>query len=140
MAQIVLTDTALTVVAAAALARADGLILLQRRPLASQHGGLWEFPGGKREPGETLSACLARELMEELAISIDSADLSPAGWARVAHRDGELLLMLMVCRCWSGEPQAGAGAELRWVGVDQLLDFPMPPADIPLAEGLPHYL
>jgi 8-oxo-dGTP diphosphatase len=129
----------LTIVAAAALIDEDGLILLQRRPLGSQHGGLWEFPGGKCEAGETLSQALARELDEELGIRIDTDTLTPAGWARVAHGHGELLLMLMIVRSWSGFPMPQAGAELRWVTIADVASLPMPPADIPLAQGLAAY-
>jgi 8-oxo-dGTP diphosphatase len=133
-------DHLLTVVAAGALINDAGEVLMQRRPLTSQHGGLWEFPGGKRETGETLSQCLARELAEELGIAVDPAGLVAAGWSKVAHGDGELILMLMICRGWTGEPVAAAGAELRWCAPDELAALPMPPADIPLATGLPALL
>jgi 8-oxo-dGTP diphosphatase len=133
-------DQKLTVVAAAALIDAAGRVLMQRRPSCSQHGGLWEFPGGKREPGETLSECLARELTEELGISVDPAVFRPAGWSIVTHGQGELMLALMTCRRWTGEPTAQDGATLRWCNPQQIMLLPMPPADVPLAAGLPTFL
>jgi 8-oxo-dGTP diphosphatase len=129
-------DNSLTVVAAAALLRSDGRILMQRRPATSQHGGLWEFPGGKREAGESLSACLVRELAEELGITVAPACLQPAGWALVPSGDGELLLALMTCTTWHGEPQARDGATIAWFLPGEILALPMPPADIPLATAL----
>lgn len=129
-------DVTLTLVAAAALIRADGAILMQRRPAASQHGGLWEFPGGKREPGETLTACLARELHEELGITVAPGDAAHAASVIVPHRGGELLLVLFTCRRWQGEPTASGGATIAWVELAGLSALPMPPADIPLAAEL----
>jgi 8-oxo-dGTP diphosphatase len=133
-------DQTLIMVAAAALIDGQGRVLMQRRPARSQHGGLWEFPGGKREAGETLSACLARELAEELGITIDMAALEPAGWSIVQQGEGELLLALMLCRRWMGVPVAGPGAALRWCDPAALHELPMPPADVPLARQLPAFL
>lgn len=129
-------DTTLTIVAAAALIRDDGQILVQRRPPESQHGSLWEFPGGKREPGETLTGCLARELAEELGISADPASFSHCASALVPHCAGELLLVLFIARRWDGEPMAQGGAQIAWVAADALSTLAMPPADGPLAVAL----
>jgi 8-oxo-dGTP diphosphatase len=130
----------LTVVAAAALINSAGDILMQRRPPQSRHGGLWEFPGGKREAGETIRECLARELREELTITINPHALIEAGWSLVEDPAGELLLLLFTCRQWSGVPVPMTHAELKWYAIDQLIHLPMPPADIPLAARLPTFL
>jgi 8-oxo-dGTP diphosphatase len=136
MADHKMPDTALTIVAAAALIRDDGAILVQRRPDASQHGGLWEFPGGKREAGETLTGCLARELSEELGIRVEPVVMAYCASAIVAHRGGELLLVLFTVATWQGAPEARDGAAIAWVAAGQLSDLAMPPADVPLAAAL----
>lgn len=123
--------TALLVVAAALL-RKDGAILLQKRPEGRAMAGLWEFPGGKLEAGETPEVALVRELGEELAIHVDGADLVPSCFASAAIGDRPLLLLLYICRTWSGEPVAVESPELGWFSVDDMVDLPMPPADIPL--------
>lgn len=116
-------------VAAAALVDGEGQVLVQRRPSGSDFAGLWEFPGGKLEPGETPENALVRELGEELGIGVDATDLWPAGFASAAAGDRHLLLLLFICRRWSGVPQALEAAELRWLRRAQLHAIPMPPAD-----------
>lgn len=128
--------SALIIVAAAALVRGDGRVLMQRRADRSQHGGLWEFPGGKREPDETLSACLVRELEEELGIAADPDAFSPCGWSLVPHQGGELMLALAVCRDWRGKPEARDGATIDWLLPTDIAALPMPPADVPLVAML----
>jgi 8-oxo-dGTP diphosphatase len=121
------------VIVAAALVDADGRILVQQRATGRAMAGLWEFPGGKIEPGEDLETALVRELEEELGISTETACLAPAGFG-TAPKDGggQILLLLYICRKWQGIPRALDAAELRWVRPHQLHDLPMPPADIPL--------
>lgn len=119
-------------VAAAALVDREERVLVQRRPNGSDFAGLWEFPGGKLEPGETPEAALVRELNEELGIDIDASSLAPAGFASAAIGDRHLLLLLFLCREWRGVPEALQAAELRWPRPAQLHALPMPPADRPL--------
>ncbi|MES2753173.1 MAG: (deoxy)nucleoside triphosphate pyrophosphohydrolase [Pseudomonadota bacterium] len=115
-------------VVAAALVDRDGRVLVQQRPAGKHHGGLWEFPGGKVEPGETPEAALIRELAEELAIDVETACLAPAAFAS----EPPLLLLLYVCRKWQGTPRATDGAALRWLRPVALHALAMPPADRPL--------
>lgn len=117
-----------TVVVAVALIDLDGRVLVQQRPAAKQHGGLWEFPGGKVEEGEAPEAALIRELREELGIDVESACLAPATFATAAG----LVLLLFVCRKWRGTPQALEAAALQWLRPVALHALPMPPADKPL--------
>ena len=119
-------------VTAAALIDADGRVLVQRRPEGASMAGLWEFPGGKIEPGETPEAALLRELREELGIDVESACLAPAAFASEALGERHLLLLLYVCRKWAGRPQALHAAELKWVRPVELHRLEMPPADKPL--------
>jgi len=120
-------------IVAAALVDADGRILVQQRAPGKPMAGLWEFPGGKIEPGELLEAALVRELSEELGISTETACLAPAGFGTATGEDGrQLLLLLYICRKWQGIPRALDAAALRWVRPAQLYDLPTPPADIPL--------
>jgi 8-oxo-dGTP diphosphatase len=124
------------IVVAAALVRHDGRILLQRRPEGRSMAGLWEFPGGKIEDGETPEEALVRELSEELAVEIDAANLMPACFASAHIGDRPLLLLLYVCKKWSGEPVAVESPELGWYSIDEMANLAMPPADIPLIELL----
>lgn len=120
----------LTVVAAA-LIGADGLILLQQRPPGRAMAGLWEFPGGKVEPGETPEAALVRELAEELGIVADPADLAPLTFASVPGAARHMLLLLYTLRRWTGEPRALDAAALRWLRPGEMIAAEMPPADGP---------
>ena len=123
----------LLVIVAAALGDADGRILVQQRAAGRAMAGLWEFPGGKIERGESAEMALVRELKEELGISTETACLAPAGFGTAPTDDGrQLLLLLYVCRKWNGIPKALDAAALRWVRPLELHDLPMPPADLPL--------
>jgi 8-oxo-dGTP diphosphatase len=123
-------------VVAAALVDQNGRILLQKRPQGRSMAGLWEFPGGKLEDGETPEAALARELSEELAIRIDTVNLAPACFASAVIEDRPLLLMLYICSVWEGEPVAVESPELGWFSINEIAALPMPPADIPLIDLL----
>ncbi len=131
-----------TAVPVVALALMDDrrFVLMQRRRESSMHGGLWEFPGGKVEPGETMAGALVREIAEELGISITPADLCLAGHADAAHLPvGEpsvVAITLFACRVWSGQPQCLDGEEIAWVAADTLTGLAMPPLDYPLARQL----
>lgn len=120
------------IVSAAALVDRDGRVLVQRRPDDAPMAGLWEFPGGKVEQGETPEAALIRELEEELGIAVARACLAPAAFASEALGERHLLLLLYVCRKWEGVPEPRAASALRWVRPAQLHALAMPPADRPL--------
>ena len=120
------------IVVAAALVDRDGRLLVQQRPEGLPMAGLWEFPGGKLEPGETPEQALIRELAEELAIDVDHACLAPACFASEPLGDKHLLLLLYVCRKWGGTPVAQHASALRWVRPVELHGLDMPPADEPL--------
>ncbi len=120
------------IVAAAALVDADGRVLLQQRAPGRQMEGLWEFPGGKVEAGETPEAALVRELREELGIETEQACVAPAAFASAPLGDRHLLLLLYICRKWRGNPVALDAAALRWVRPHQMFALDMPPADVPL--------
>lgn len=126
----------LVLVAACALIDADGRVLLARRPAGKPMAGLWEFPGGKVETGETPEDSLIRELREELGIDISAACLAPFAFASHAYGDFHLLMPLYVCRRWRGTVHAREGQELAWVRPVRMGDYPMPPADVPLVAML----
>ncbi|MET0362876.1 MAG: (deoxy)nucleoside triphosphate pyrophosphohydrolase [Sphingobium sp.] len=120
-------------VVAAALVDADGRVLLQQRPEGKTMAGLWEFPGGKIEPGESPEAALVRELKEELGIDTETACLAPATFASAILDGGRhLLLLLYVCRKWRGQAAPLEGGALRWEYPASMFSLPMPPADLPL--------
>jgi 8-oxo-dGTP diphosphatase len=122
----------LVLVAAVALVDADGRVLLARRPEGKAMAGLWEFPGGKVDPGETPETALIRELAEELGIDVAASCLAPFTFASHAYPEFHLLMPLYVCRKWSGILVPREGQSLAWVRPARLADYPMPPADKPL--------
>ena len=123
-------------VAAAALIDEAGRILVQKRPEGKPLPGLWEFPGGKVETGETPESALVRELREELAIVVHIPDIVPVAFASEALADRHLILLLYKCLCWAGDIRSPDGLELQWLPVEALHDLPMPPADGPLVHQL----
>ncbi|WHU03153.1 (deoxy)nucleoside triphosphate pyrophosphohydrolase [Sphingomonas sp. NIBR02145] len=123
-------------VVAAALIDDCGRVLLQQRPPGKPMAGLWEFPGGKIEPGESPESALARELHEELGLTLSVKDLRPIAFASEPLAGRHLLLLLYVARTWQGEPVAHHATELRWVTPAEMRGMPMPPADVPLVEAL----
>jgi 8-oxo-dGTP diphosphatase len=125
-------ETRVVLVVAVALIDADGRILLAQRPPGKSLAGLWEFPGGKIEPGETPEAALIRELAEELGIDVAASCLAPLTFASHGYDDFHLLMPLFVCRRWKGTPTPREGQTLAWVWNTKLADYPMPPADKPL--------
>ncbi|MFN6979604.1 MAG: (deoxy)nucleoside triphosphate pyrophosphohydrolase [Gemmobacter sp.] len=132
--------TRLVLVAAAALIDPDGRVLLAQRPEGKAMAGLWEFPGGKVEAGETPEAALIRELREELGIDTWSSCLAPLSFASHAYADFHLLMPLFACRRWEGTPRPREGQRLAWVRPAALRDYPMPPADLPLIPVLRDWL
>lgn len=119
-------------VAACALVDADGRVLLAQRPEGKQLAGLWEFPGGKVEPGETPEETLIRELQEEIGIVTKAACLAPLTFASHTYDDFHLLMPLYVCRRYEGIARGLEGQALKWVRPRDMRDYPMPPADEPL--------
>jgi 8-oxo-dGTP diphosphatase len=126
----------LLLVAACALIDTDGRVLITQRPEGKSMAGLWEFPGGKVEAGETPEATLIRELTEELGIDTSAACLAPLTFASHAYADFHLLMPLYVCRRWKGIAQGREGQALKWVRPQALRDYPMPQADLPLIPAL----
>lgn len=127
-------------VVAVALIDPDGRILLAQRPEGKSLAGLWEFPGGKVETGETPEAALIRELSEELGIETKSSCLAPLTFASHSYEDFHLLMPLFACRRWQGIPSPKEGQNLAWVRAGDLRNYPMPPADIPLIPILRDWL
>ena len=123
-------------VSAAALIDVDGRVLLAQRPEGKAMAGLWEFPGGKVEAGETPEAALIRELDEELAVNTKESCLAPLTFASHEYDDFHLLLLLYVCRRWHGTPTPKENNPVIWVRPPRLGDYPMPPADKPLVAML----
>lgn len=130
------TETPAFLVVAAALVSPERRVFVQQRFAGAQHGGLWEFPGGKVERGETPEAALARELHEELGITVSADAMRPLSFATVSADGRHLVLLLYFVQSWSGEPRAITAATARWLEVESLGDLPMPPADRPLVRVL----
>jgi 8-oxo-dGTP diphosphatase len=130
----------LVLVAACALVDADHRVLIAKRPEGKAMAGLWEFPGGKVEPGETPEACLIRELKEELALDVTQNCLAPLTFASHAYDGFHLLMPLYVCRVWDGTATPREGQTLKWVRPNDMPAYPMPEADIPLVAFLRDYL
>lgn len=127
-------------VSAVALIDRDGRVLLTQRPEGKSMAGLWEFPGGKIEAGETPEHALIRELQEELGIDTWASCLAPLTFASHSYDDFHLLMPLFACRKWEGIPQPREGQTLKWVMPSELRDYPMPAADIPLIPVLRDWL
>ncbi|AGT10034.1 8-oxo-dGTP diphosphatase MutT [Paracoccus aminophilus] len=127
-------------VAAVALIDADGRVLLAQRPEGKSLAGLWEFPGGKVDPGETPEQALIRELQEELGIDTWASCLAPLTFASHTYEDFHLLMPLYACRRWEGIAQPREGQKLAWVRGQDLTDYEMPPADVPLIPILREWL
>ncbi len=126
----------LLIVVACALIDADNRVLITKRPAGREMAGLWEFPGGKLEVGETPEAALVRELAEELAITTWQSCLAPVSFASHAYTDFHLLMPLYACRRFEGVPHGQEGQELKWVRAQNLRDYQMPAADVPLIAAL----
>src|SRR5215204_7795816 len=127
----------ITLVVAVALIDPDNRVLIAQRPEGKQLAGLWEFPGGKVEPGERPEETLIRELHEEIGIDVSEPCLAPLTFASHAYETFHLLMPLYICRRWEGQVIAREGQQLAWVRANKLRDYPMPPADIPL---IPHLI
>jgi 8-oxo-dGTP diphosphatase len=123
-------------VVAAALVDDEGRVLIARRPEGKQLAGMWEFPGGKVEAGETPENALIRELEEELGIIVKKACLAPFVFASHTYDDFHLLMPLYLIRRWEGEPEAREHTAIKWVRPQAMRDYPMPPADAPLVAYL----
>lgn len=130
----------MVLVSAVALIDVDGRILLAQRPEGKSMAGLWEFPGGKVEAGESPEAALVRELYEELGIETWDSCLAPLTFASHGYADFHLLMPLYACRKWNGTPRAKEGQTLKWVRANELREYPMPEADIPLIPILRDWL
>ena len=127
----------LLLVVACALIDSDNRVLVTQRPEGKSLAGLWEFPGGKLEPGERPEPALIRELSEELGITVKEACLAPLTFASYAYPEFHLLMPLYICRRWEGLAISKEGQNLAWVRPNKLRDYPMPAADIPL---IPHLI
>lgn len=126
----------LTLVVACALIDTDNRVLIAQRPEGKTLAGLWEFPGGKLEPGERPEPALIRELHEELGIKVEEPCLAPLTFASHGYDSFHLLMPLYICRKWEGTVTPREGQQLAWVRANKLRDYPMPPADIPLIAHL----
>lgn len=130
----------IVLVSAVALIDSDGRVLLAQRPEGKSLAGMWEFPGGKVEPGETPEAALIRELKEELGIDTHASCLAPLTFASHSYADFHLLMPLFACRKWQGVPHGHEGQALAWVRPGALTEYEMPPADLPLIPILRDWL
>lgn len=140
MAAAAAPPSAVLLVVAVALIDNAGKILLARRPEGKKMAGMWEFPGGKVDPGETPEAALVRELREELGIEVAANDLAPFVFASHPYDNFHLLMPVFLCRRWQGQPAPKEGQALAWVAPDRLVEYPMPPADRPLIPMLRDFL
>ena len=128
------------IVCACALIDRDDRVLIARRPKGKPMAGMWEFPGGKVQNGETPEVALCRELKEELGINVCETCLAPFTFASHTYKDFHLLMPLFICRTWDGRPSPLEHQELAWVRAKALKDYPMPEADIPLIPWLRDFL
>lgn len=135
-----MTDVQLLLVVAGLLTDSQGRVLLAQRPLGKNLEGLWEFPGGKLEPGESPEKALVRELKEELGIAVQPESLQPLTFASHAYDRFHLLMPLYACRHWRGAPQALEHTALQWVLPTELMHYPLAPADIPLVPAITAYV
>ena len=126
----------LVLVAACALVDPDRRVLIAQRPAGKAMAGLWEFPGGKVEAGETPEDTVIRELYEELSVTVSKPCLAPLTFASHDYKEFHLLMPLFVCRRWDGTPVPREAQQLKWVRANRLRDFSMPPADEPLISHL----
>ncbi|MEL6503679.1 MAG: 8-oxo-dGTP diphosphatase MutT [Pseudomonadota bacterium] len=131
-----MTDRKIVTVVACAMVDADDRILLAQRPQGKSMAGLWEFPGGKIEPGETPEEALIRELQEELGIETKTACLAPLTFASHTYENFHLLMPLYICRRWWGTVRGREDQAVKWVRAGKLRDYPMPEADLPLIPAL----
>ena len=131
-----MSDHRILLVVACALVDADRRVLIAQRPPGKQLAGLWEFPGGKLEAGETPEEALIRELQEELGVSTKTACLAPLTFASHSYENFHILMPLFVCRKWQGVPEMREHSALKWVRPQKLHDYAMPPADLPLIAPL----
>lgn len=122
-------DRPMVLVAAVVLIDAENCVLLAQRPAGKSMAGLWEFPGGKVEAGETPEHALVRELREELGIETSTGCLAPLTFASYPYEKFHLFMPLFACRVWHGTPEPREGQKLAWANKHQWHDYPMPPAD-----------
>ena len=122
----------LVLVAAAALVRSDGRLLLAQRPNGKPMAGLWELPGGKVEAGETPQLALVRELKEELGITVTETDMSAFSFASHGYERFHLLMPVFLIRSWEGEIEDREGQQFAWVSAEEIGSYPAPEADVPL--------
>lgn len=129
-------NSAFRLIVAAAMIDEAGRVLVQKRPAGKPLAGLWEFPGGKIEPGESPEAALVRELFEELGVDVSPEELTPFTFSTAVVEDVHLILMLYVLRRWAGAVSPLAADALEWCAISDLAHLQMPPADVPLVERL----